>query len=153
MKLTDCINNLVTDWIDSYSEEAAVGNLESMLIYSKLLLRGASTIPQDIKQSLYWLKKACKIHPEAAFRLGKIYQKGKYVSTDIPKAYFYFRLATLSRCKCGVLREEYHSKKISNVHPCFPNEAIQEINKLQLSNELKNQLEQDFLIWKTSNLR
>ena len=75
MKLSDCVENYVQAWHNDYKAEAESGNLESMLIYSRILKRGSKNIRPDINQSFHWLKKACKNSPEAAFKLWMAYKK------------------------------------------------------------------------------
>lgn len=150
MKLTACFDECVNEWLDLYSQEAMSGSSDSMIIYAKLLMRGSKSFQCDIKQALYWLKKACKHNPEASLILGKIYCKGKYVHKDAEKAFFYLKLATLFKCKCGKLREQYHNNLITNVHPCFPDEAGKEIVKLGIGEEMIQKFEEDFKTWRSS---
>ena len=129
------------------------GNVESMILYSKLLLHGSKSFPSDVKQSIYWLKKASKSSPEASFLLGKMYRKGKYLTCDIRQSYFYFRLASIFKCRCGKFKDEYHLNKITNVYVCYPYAAIGEIERFCLSDKEKKKVEEDFNNWCLSNLR
>lgn len=153
MKLCQCLDMCVAEWVEIYSKEALSGITESMLIYSKLLLRGSINIPEDAKQALYWLKKACKNSPEAAFRLGNFYRKGKHVKKDIEKAFFYFNIGMIFKCKCGNLQEQYHENLISTVHPCYPNECAKALQNMPLTISERSRLESDFSVWKSSNVR
>lgn len=153
IKLSECIDSYVGNWFDEYRDLAESGNLEGMIIYAQLLKRGSKSIRSDINQSIYWLKKACKSSPEAAFRLGLMYKTGKHINTDIEKSYFYFRVSMLFKCKCGSQANEYHNNLVSNVHPCYPFEAEKLISTLDLSASLKKRCEDHFNTWMKNNLR
>ena len=113
-----------------------------------MLLTGVGTRRPNINVALQYLKNASKKSAEACLRLGKIYLKGKYVPQDTKKAYFYFRLATLYRCKCGKFAEEYHTKRVSNVHLCYPTEAADILEKLPNDPSNEQRFKEEFDKWK-----
>jgi TPR repeat protein len=151
--LSSCIDQLVKHWNLEYKTEAESGSFDAMLTYAQLLKRGSSGVPPDISQSFYWLKKASKASPEAAFRLGMAYKKGKYFTIEIEKSYFYFRMAMIFKCKCGRQSNDYHNHLISNVNSCYPYEAQKEIVKLNLAPDLKEIYEDHFSTWLKFNLK
>ena len=153
IKLSECVDSCVSEWIETYSNEALQGNIDSMLIYSKLLLRGSNSTPKDTQQSLYWLQKACKKNPEAAFRLGQIYSKGKYVTQDKERAYFYLKIGASFQCKCGNLKEEYHNNLISHVYLCYPYESTKALDLLPLTAQEQYRFQENFSKWRADNLR
>ncbi|CAG9316622.1 unnamed protein product [Blepharisma stoltei] len=153
VNLSECIEMCVDNWFEENREESEKGHTEAMLIYSQLLFHGSGNREPDIRQAIYWLRKACKTSPEAAFRLGRLYQKGKYIEQDLEKAYFYYKLATVFRCKCGNQKEAYHTNQVSNVHPCYPYEATETINSLPLTSSAKKKCETNFNNWRSSSLK
>jgi len=151
--LEECIEACLENWIEDYREEATRGSTEAILIYSQLLLHGTSSRRPDIQQAEHWLRKACKSSPEAAFRLAKLYSRDKYLRKDLEKSYFYYRLATLFRCKCGKHKEDYHTGTMSHVHACYPYEAAQAVQNLGISSSARQRYEDNFNSWRMNNLR
>lgn len=117
------MNQFVEKWTWEFKEEAMRGKAEGMVFYAKMLLNGREMVGPDVEQAVFWLQKACFESAEASFVLGKLYSKGTKVGRDEEKAYFYYRLASSFKCKCGRMADEYHSYRITNVHVCFPYEA------------------------------
>ena len=113
-----------------------------------MLLKGVGTGRPNVNLAMQHLKNASKRSAEACLRLGKIYLKGKYVAQDTNQAYFYLRLATLYRCKCGRFAEEYHSKRVSNVHLCYPTEANDVLRRFQNDPSLEQRFKAEFEEWK-----
>jgi hypothetical protein len=132
-------------WTQDYRQEALSGKSESMIIYSKILLNGSNTTRPDINQAIFWLQKASFSSPEASFILGKIFSKGKKVKKDEEKAYFYYRLASSFKCRCGKMEDQYHNYQITNVHSCFPFEARLQLRSFKSSDIDK--LEKGFQQW------
>ena len=81
------------------------------------------------------------------------YKKGRYLTADIEKAYFYFRVCLLFKCKCGPHANEYHNKTISNVYLCYPFESECAINSLNLPNSLLKKYAENFNEWMRANIR
>jgi hypothetical protein len=98
-------------------------------------MRGAGGYRPNVRQAVDYLKAACRHSAEAALRLGIMYMKGSKIRQDFEESYFYLRLATLFRCKCGNFKEEYHNGTVSNVHPCYPTEAMKFLNRIPRDNE------------------
>lgn len=146
--LRDCVQSLVSSWVETYREETNKKSSEAMLILSELLFRRT---PPEISEAIHLLKTGSKSNPEAAFRLGKIYNKGKFVKKDLSRAHFYFKLAGLFRCQCGRQREAYHSSRISHVHECFSYESRQAIKALELTPPQRKKYESDFKSWRIRN--
>ena len=113
-----------------------------------MLLKGVGTDWQNVNLALMYLRNASKRSAEACLRLGKMHLKGKYVPQDIRQAYFYLRLATLYRCKCGRFAEEYHSKRVSNVHLCYPTEANDLLKQMPNDPSLEQRFKEEFAVWK-----
>jgi len=115
-----------------------------------MLLRGVGTGRPNVNLALQYLRNASRRSAEACLRLGKMYMKGKHVAQDVKQAYFYLRLATLYRCKCGRFAEEYHSKRVSNVHLCYPTEATELLREIPNDPSLEQKFKEDFNNWKSS---
>ena len=115
-----------------------------------MLFKGIGTGRPNINTGLQYLRNASKRSAEACLRLGKIYLKAKYVQQDIKQAYFYLRLATLYRCKCGRFAEEYHSKRVSNVHLCYPTEANELIKQFPNDPSFEQKFKEEFAKWKAN---
>lgn len=99
--LRDCIRSCEASWIHDYEDEAQNGSIDAQIILSQLLMRGAGGYRPRTSEALDYLKIACRHSAEAAVHLGKLYMNGRRVRQDLEEAYFYLRLATLFRCKCG----------------------------------------------------
>ncbi|CAG9318788.1 unnamed protein product [Blepharisma stoltei] len=149
--LGKCLQKHLNKWMKEYKTQAEEGNTEAMIIYSKLLRRGMKNQPPDIPHALYWLRKAARTSSLAAFQLGKIYIKDKYVDMDLDKAYFYFRLALTDSCDCGDMADLLHSHRISEVHSCIYNDSQEYIKQLGLSDFEIKRLEDRFLLWRKSS--
>lgn len=142
------MDQFVEKWTCEFKEEALNGKVEGMVFYAKMLMNGREVVGPDVDQAVFWLQKACFDSAEASFLLGKLYSKGKKVSKDEEKAYFYYRLASSFKCKCGTMAYEYHSYQITNVHVCFPFEASSKLKSFKLSN-IEN-LEARYMQWISS---
>ena len=147
------VNSLVGQWKEVYREEASKNNVEAMVTYALLLLQPTADAPGNPSDAVRWLQKCSTSSPEAAHTLGVMYSKGKYIPADLDKSYFYFKLSTLFRCRCGKYRNEYHSNLISNVHPCYPFLSKEALKKLKLSPERRRLCEKKFNAWQARNLR
>jgi hypothetical protein len=115
-----------------------------------MLLKGVGTGRPSVNIGLQYLRNASKRSAEACLRLGKMYLKGKHVTQDMRQAYFYLRLATLYRCKCGRFADEYHSKRVSNVHLCYPTEANELLRQFPNDPTLEQRFKEEFAIWKAN---
>ncbi|CAG9312440.1 unnamed protein product [Blepharisma stoltei] len=151
--LGERINKHSREWLKEFKLQAEMGDVDGMIWYAKLLFKGNKRRPPDAPHAIYWLRKAARTNHEAAFRVAKIFLKGKYVKSDPEKAYLYFRIASLSRCKCGKYSEELHSKRISNVHSCIHNESLEAIKSMKLSDADISRYEVKFISWKNDNLK
>lgn len=86
--------------IGLYKKEAERGDAEGAFRYSKLLLKGAPGVKQNIPESLIWLKKASGAgHTEAMAFLGGVYFFGAGVERNLTEAK---RLGRLSAAQGSV---------------------------------------------------
>ena len=113
-----------------------------------MLLKGVGSGRPNVNLALQYLRNASKRSAEACLRLGKMHMKGKYIQQDMKQAYFYLRLATLYRCKCGRFAEEYHAKRVSNVHLCYPTEANELLRQFPNDPLLEQRFKDEFDAWK-----
>mmetsp|Transcript_27994 Transcript_27994/g.12990 ORF Transcript_27994/g.12990 Transcript_27994/m.12990 type:complete len:99 (+) Transcript_27994:106-402(+) len=95
--------------------------------------------------------KATKYSAEACFRLASYFLKGKFVRKDQETAYFYFRLASMFRCKCGTSAELIHNGRVSHVHTCFHYEALKALQHFPADDYVKKQYERKFHDWRIAN--
>ena len=149
MRLSECIRACEETWLQDYESEALRGSVEAQVIYSQLIMHGSGGQPANIPLALEHLKAASRHSAEAALRLGKMYLKGSKVEADLDEAYFYLRLTTLFRCKCGKFKEEYHEGKVSHVHPCYPTEALKVMNSRVWDPDAEQQFRDRYHLWKT----
>ncbi|OMJ76278.1 hypothetical protein SteCoe_24373 [Stentor coeruleus] len=148
MNLTDCMRSFEESWFEEFKQEATKGSIEAQITYSQMLLKGIGAGRPNVNLGLQYLRNASRRSAEACLRLGKMYLKGKYVPANITQAYFYLRLATLYRCKCGKFAEEYHAKRVSNVHLCYPTEATELLKLLPNDPQLEQKFKEEFAVWK-----
>ena len=118
-----------------------------------MLLHGAAGRSPNTRDSVDYLIKATRRSAEAAFKLGKMCLNGKHIPQDQNEAVFYLKLATLYKCKCGKLANEYHTHAISNAHPCYSYKATNLLKKLNISTEIDNRFKERFSVWKHSKDR
>ena len=152
-KLSDCVHALEKEWLQEYKEGARSGMIESQLIYAQvrftqLLLTGAGSINKDVKLALHYLRLASKRSAEACLKLGKLHMKGVDVPQNFEQAYFYLRVATLFKCKCGSYAEQYHSNAVSNPHICYPTEALVYLRMLPPDPEYERNFREEFNAWR-----
>jgi TPR repeat protein len=145
LSLKNFMDQYLERWTEEYKQEALNGKIDAMIIYAKLLVNGSSNCKPDIVQAIFWLQKAAFSSPEASFLLGKLYSKGKKLKKDEEKAYYYYRLASSFKCRCGRMEDQYHNYQITNVHSCFPFEAKLQLRSFEM-NEI-NELEKGFQQW------
>ena len=148
MKLSERIRQLENEWIEEHKEGAQSRAIESQLILSQFLLTGAGAMPKNVNLALDYLKTAAKRSPDACLKLGKLYLKGSKTRQNYEKAYFYLRVATLFRCRCGTFAEKYHSREVSNPHLCYPTEATALLNKIPSQDEYEERFKEQFNAWK-----
>ena len=147
--LQECIRNCEQSWLQEYEQLARQDNTEALIIYGQMMLRGAGNRPANTGLALRCLKQAARHSAEAAFKLGKIYLKGKRdVHKDLEEAYFYFKVSTLFKCKCGKYRDAYHSGRISTAHPCFPTEAKDALTLLPATAEMDERFREKYYKWR-----
>jgi len=147
--LLACVRTCEQAWLQEYEQLARQDNTEALIIYGQLMLRGAGNRPANTALALRCLKQAARHSAEAAYKLGKIYQKGKgEVLRDLEEAYFYFKVSTLFKCKCGKYREAYHSGRISTAHPCFPTEAKDALALLPASPDMEERFREKYYKWR-----
>jgi len=147
--LLACVRTCEQSWLQEYEQLARQENTEALIIYGQLMLRGAGNRPANAVLALRCLKQAARHSAEAAYKLGKIYQKGKGgVSKDLEEAFFYFKVCALFKCKCGKYREAYQSGRVSTAHPCFPTEARDALEQLPSSPDLDERFREKYYKWR-----
>ena len=147
--LSECINICEKNWLRDARNEANQGAAEAQINYGRILLRGTSFIRADPEKGLKHLKKASRHNAEAAYTIGKEFLSGKRIRQDVYKAYFYLRIASLFRCRCGRMKEEYHSGRISHAHPCFPYIAKQTLVQETFPEDCENHFQNRFSEWRS----
>lgn len=76
--------------------------------------------------------------------------KGGKVAQDLGKAYFYLRVATLFKCKCGSFAESYHNKSVSSPHLCYPTESWDFLKVLPQNPTFEENFRDQFNVWRRS---
>mmetsp|Transcript_23024 Transcript_23024/g.22769 ORF Transcript_23024/g.22769 Transcript_23024/m.22769 type:complete len:161 (+) Transcript_23024:19-501(+) len=148
IKLRDCIRSCEETWVEETKQEASRGNVEAQITYAQMLIRGVGGMRQNINLGIQYLRTAAKKSAEASIKLGKIYLKGKIVRQDLNEAYFYLRLVTLYKCKCGSFADEYHANRVSNVHLCYPTEALEYLRQLPNDPMAEQRFRDQFAAWR-----
>lgn len=149
ISLLSCIRTCEQAWLQEYEQLARQDNTEALIIYGQLMLRGAGNRPANTALALRCLKQAARHSAEAAYKLGKIYQKGKgQVGKDLEEAYFYYKVSTLFKCKCGKYRDAYHTGRISTAHPCFPTDARTALDLLPATPDLEERFREKYIKWR-----
>ena len=147
--LLTCVRACEQAWLQEYEQLAREDNTEALIIYGQLMLSGAGNRPANTALALRCLKQAARHSAEAAYKLAKIYQKGKGgVPRDLEEAYFYFKVSTLFKCKCGKYRDAYHSGRISSAHPCFSTEARDALALLPASPDMEERFREKYYNWR-----
>lgn len=84
---------------------AEAHNPKACALYGNALLRGENGAQQDTAQAMMFLREAATAgDADAAFRLGKIYDDGEYVTKDYPKALDYYTTAA----RAGLSEAQYN---------------------------------------------
>ena len=147
--LLSCVRTCEQAWLQEYEQLARQENTEALIIYGQLMLRGAGNRPANTAIALRCLKQAARHSAEAAYKLGKVYHKGRgEVRRDLEEAYFYYKVSTLFKCKCGKYRDAYHSGRISTAHPCFPTEAREALEQLPASPDQDERFREKYYKWR-----
>jgi hypothetical protein len=113
-----------------------------------LIINGAGGRHSVVYDGIEYLVRATRRSAEAAYKLAKLYIKGKRIQQNMEEATFYLKLATIFKCKCGTLAEEYHSHRISNAHPCYVTEAKVLMEALGINPEIDHRFKEQFNAWK-----
>ena len=151
--LLEIVRDCEQRWMEEYVQEARNGATDAQLNLADMLIHGSGGRPPQTRDAIDLLIKASRRSAEAAYKLGKIYLNGKYITQDQPEATFYLKLATLFKCKCGKLEVEYHTHQISNAHPCYTTEAKELLDKLNINPEIDSVFKERFSIWKHNRNR
>lgn len=151
--LAECIHSHEDEWVEEHREAANEGVIESQIILAQvssmqLLLTGAGNTRPDPARAVQYLKAASRKSGEACLKLGKLYLKGEKVQRSLSKAYFYLRVSTLFKCKCGSFAEFYHSKAVSNPHLCYPTEGWENIQKIPENPQFEAKFRDQFNAWR-----